>query len=100
MTEEDRSRALSALRGISAEGPNFDEHRRKILLPAQQGSKTLMEALRRLDVAGLTFEDVSLHKPTLNDVILSLTGHVATSGNSHGGTTSAPRRGQDRVAGG
>ena len=36
-----------------------------------------MEAVRRLDEAKLTVDDVAIRRPTLDDVFLSLTGHEA-----------------------
>ncbi len=81
VSEENRTRALGALRGVAIGQPAYDEQRRKVSVPASDGSRTLMEALRRLDAAGVTPEDVALHKPTLDDVFLALTGHIATSGN-------------------
>ncbi|HEV2813493.1 MAG TPA: daunorubicin/doxorubicin resistance ABC transporter ATP-binding protein DrrA, partial [Solirubrobacteraceae bacterium] len=42
-----------------------------------QRGRTVMEAARRLDRAGIAVEDISLHRPTLDDVFLSLTGHAA-----------------------
>jgi ABC-2 type transport system ATP-binding protein len=35
----------------------------------------IMEAVRRLDGAGVVAEDVAVRRPTLDDVFLSLTGH-------------------------
>jgi ABC-2 type transport system ATP-binding protein len=37
----------------------------------------LIEALRELDNAGIHPLDVSLKRPSLDDVFMSLTGHVA-----------------------
>ena len=37
----------------------------------------LVAAIRELDAAGVTVQDVGLRRPTLDDVFLSLTGHVA-----------------------
>jgi len=36
-----------------------------------------MATLRRLDAANIKLLDVGLRRPTLDDVFLSLTGHVA-----------------------
>jgi ABC-2 type transport system ATP-binding protein len=36
-----------------------------------------MEAVRRLDEAGVGVEDLALRRPTLDDVFLALTGHAA-----------------------
>jgi ABC-2 type transport system ATP-binding protein len=36
-----------------------------------------VEAVRRLDEAGVDVDDIALRRPTLDDVFLTLTGHVA-----------------------
>ncbi len=41
------------------------------------GPGTLVEAVRRLDAAQIRIGDIALHRPTLDDVFLSLTGHEA-----------------------
>jgi daunorubicin resistance ABC transporter ATP-binding subunit len=78
----DPARALWALRAMGAEDPTDDRHHGKILVPAPDGAATLAEVLRRLDAVGVTPEDVTLRKPTLDDVFLALTGHAATA-NGH-----------------
>ena len=37
----------------------------------------MLETVRRLDDAHIPIEDIALHRPTLDDVFLSLTGHAA-----------------------
>ncbi len=54
-----------------------DESRRTMLVPVTGGAALLADALRRLDAAGIAVDDVGLRRPTLDDVFLSLTGHVA-----------------------
>ncbi|MET9029585.1 ATP-binding cassette domain-containing protein [Nocardia sp. NPDC004168] len=56
-------------------GPDSD----RIAIPAPDGAKTLLEALRRLDSAGFDLVDVALRRPSLDDVFLQLTGHLATT---------------------
>jgi ABC-2 type transport system ATP-binding protein len=41
------------------------------------GARVLMDALRRLDAESVSVLDVGLRRPTLDDVFLTLTGHVA-----------------------
>jgi hypothetical protein len=53
----------------------------------------LTKALRRLEGAGITPEDLALRKPTLDDVFLALTGHRATTPTGNG---PRPRGGADR----
>ncbi|WP_327120322.1 ATP-binding cassette domain-containing protein [Nocardia sp. NBC_01730] len=50
----------------------------RIAIPAPDGAKTLAEALRRLDSAGVELVDIALRRPSLDDVFLELTGHLAT----------------------
>jgi ABC-2 type transport system ATP-binding protein len=78
----DPAKALWALRAMDAEDPTDDRHHGKLLVPAPDGAATLAEVLRRLHAAGVTPEDVTLRKPTLDDVFLALTGHAATA-NGH-----------------
>jgi ABC-2 type transport system ATP-binding protein len=94
--EADRAQTLQALRTLRAEGPAEDQHHGRIVVPAPHGAATLAEALRRLHAAGVTPEDVALHKPTLDDVFLALTGQLATtpSGNGHDPHGGGDRRGQ------
>jgi ABC-2 type transport system ATP-binding protein len=49
---------------------------RRIIAPVTGGGKVLVEALARLDSAGVEVLDVGLRRPTLDDVFLSLTGHA------------------------
>jgi len=48
-----------------------------LLVPISGGAATLTQALRLLDGAGIAIRDVGLRRPTLDDVFLTLTGHVA-----------------------
>jgi ABC-2 type transport system ATP-binding protein len=50
---------------------------RTISAPVQTGSVALMETLRALDDAKIHALDIGLKRPSLDDVFLSLTGHVA-----------------------
>ena len=56
---------------------HVDEGADAIAVPVAGGPRDLMSALRGLDVAGVELLDVALRRPTLDDVFLSLTGHVA-----------------------
>ena len=47
-----------------------------IRVPVRAGPGVLAEAVRRLDEAGVELEDLEVHRPTLDDVFLSLTGHA------------------------
>jgi daunorubicin resistance ABC transporter ATP-binding subunit len=94
--DDDRARTLQALRSLWADGPADDRHHGRIVLPALDGAATLTQALRRLDAAGITPEDLALRKPTLDEVFLALTGQLPTAptGNGHHLHGGADRRDQ------
>jgi ABC-2 type transport system ATP-binding protein len=66
--------ALSSL--SSYEKPSLASDR--IAIPAPAGANTLMEALRRLDLANIGVADVALRRPSLDDVFIALTQKPAT----------------------
>ncbi|MFC9897386.1 ATP-binding cassette domain-containing protein [Nocardia sp. NPDC127579] len=51
----------------------------RVAIPAPDGAKTLAEALRRLDDANIELVDIALRRPSLDDVFLQLTGHLAAA---------------------
>ncbi len=57
----------------------------RIELAVQDGPDSLIEALRRIDRAGLVLASVALREPSLDDVFLTLTGHRAASADPSGG---------------
>jgi ABC-2 type transport system ATP-binding protein len=68
---------LEVLREVGTGEPSGDDHTRRAEILVDTGPKALIEALRRLDGQGIAVQDVALHRPTLDDVFLSLTGHGA-----------------------
>ena len=50
---------------------------RYLSVPAGGGSEKLFGVFRELDEAGIAVDDIGMRRPTLDDVFLSLTGHVA-----------------------
>jgi ABC-2 type transport system ATP-binding protein len=74
----DLSVAAQLLRGCGEGGEvHVDAERRRLVVPAADGAGVLTCALRELDAAGIRVDDVGLHRPTLDDVFLALTGHTA-----------------------
>ncbi|AYF79544.1 ATP-binding cassette domain-containing protein [Nocardia yunnanensis] len=55
----------------------LNEDSDRLAIPAPAGAKTLAEALRRLDASGLELVDIALRRPSLDDVFIELTGHIA-----------------------
>jgi ABC-2 type transport system ATP-binding protein len=73
--------ALPSARAVLAEFADgevvVDEHTRALTAPVAGGAASLVAALRRLDAEQVEILDVGLRRPTLDDVFLTLTGHVA-----------------------
>jgi ABC-2 type transport system ATP-binding protein len=69
----DTGPAMEALAAMGDERPVFEDG--LIRLPVHRRSGAIAEAVRRLDGVGI--DDISLRRPTLDDVFLSLTGHTA-----------------------
>jgi ABC-2 type transport system ATP-binding protein len=55
-----------------------DPDKRTLSVASKGGVKKLREILQALEDANVTVSSVSLHRPTLDDVFLTLTGHTAT----------------------
>lgn len=75
--ESQVAKATEILTALSSGQPLVDSMARRILIPVSGGSKAIVEAVRRLDEANILVDDISLRRPTLDDVFLSLTGHIA-----------------------
>ena len=71
----DIAKTQEIVSGISTSAIHTDV--RTISAPVSTGSIALMEALRALDEAKIHPLDIALKRPSLDDVFLSLTGHVA-----------------------
>ena len=69
--------AAAILARLALAPPSVDERTRELLAPVSGGAKLLVEAVRELDTAGITVDDLALRRPTLDDVFLSLTGKAA-----------------------
>jgi ABC-2 type transport system ATP-binding protein len=74
-TRIDDARRILGRIGIGA--ASLDEHTRRVTAPSDGGSKRLATVIREFDEAGIVIDDIGLRRPTLDDVFLSLTGHVA-----------------------
>ena len=71
--------ALAALAPLGlpvGDEPAWRPDERLLRIPSAGGAGTLLETLRLLDAAGIAIDDISLHRPSLEDVFLSLTGRL------------------------
>jgi ABC-2 type transport system ATP-binding protein len=94
----DTSRVAELLKGLGTGEPSVDENAGWIRIPVgSDGTEVLREAVRRLDGTEIVLADLALHRPTLDDVFLSLTGHAAENGmGPEPGTEGAAGRGRRR----
>ncbi|MCX4983092.1 ATP-binding cassette domain-containing protein [Streptomyces sp. NBC_00572] len=69
--------ARYGIAGIGHGEVSVEDHTRKLTVPVAGGAKLLAEVIRDLDAVGVEIDDIGLRRPTLDDVFISLTGHVA-----------------------
>ena len=70
--------AVAAVAGLSESEPRIDEQSGRVSMRVgAHGSRSLVEAVRRLDAAGIDTDGLGLRRPSLDDVFLALTGHAA-----------------------
>jgi ABC-2 type transport system ATP-binding protein len=72
-------RVLREISGTASDadgGVTIDPGNHQVTVAFPAGAKGLAEAIRRIDGAGIELSDISLRRPTLDDVFLTLTGHA------------------------
>lgn len=69
--------AQAIFAGISVDEVQLDEQTRRLSAGVSGGVDALEQVLHRLSDANIALVDIGLHRPTLDDVFLSLTGHSA-----------------------
>ena len=79
-TEDEVAKAVDVLAGIGLSTPKSDSYSRAISVAVSGGPPVLIEALRQLEEAGVKVVDVGIHRPTLDDVFLALTGRDTSAG--------------------
>ena len=75
VSADDRAEAAGALTVVA--GGELRSEGQSLIIPASEGARTLTAAVRALDDAGISPQDIGLRRPTLDDVFLALTGHTA-----------------------
>ena len=65
--------ALELVRPLAAAPPHVDPETGRISLPVHHAAGVLAEIVRRIDAANLEVAELALHRPSLDDVFLSLT---------------------------
>lgn len=79
---DDFERSIKAVSSISQTEPISNKVQARVSIPAAQGAQTLTQTLRKLDDENIPITDIGLRRPSLDDVFLQLTGHVAEENDS------------------
>ena len=77
--ESDVEAALKAVAKLSNQKPTVDEDGLTITVPVKNGSKGLLKVVEELNKVKISPASLSLHRPSLDDVFLALTGKKAVS---------------------
>jgi len=70
-------KAVAALASLAAAEPVVNEDNHLVTVQVTGGTRALADVVRELDTAGVEAQDLAFRRPTLDEVFLSLTGHVA-----------------------
>ncbi|MFB7124034.1 ATP-binding cassette domain-containing protein [Kitasatospora xanthocidica] len=92
--------AVAALSRYALSEPTVEKNTRRITVPVSGGARVLADAIRELDSRGIEMDDIGLRRPTLDDVFLTLTGHVAEERPEEEDGADAKARGRGRGKGG
>jgi ABC-2 type transport system ATP-binding protein len=90
---QDVSKAAIAIAEFGSAPAITEDLTKTILLPVACGSTAIVNIVRMLDENNISIADIALRRPTLDDVFLSLTGHV-TENNEEAAGPAKGRRGR------
>jgi ABC-2 type transport system ATP-binding protein len=88
--------AAGILKVVCDEEPTVDANTRHLSVPAAGGARTLIEVVRRLDAAGIEPTDIGIHRATLDDVFMALTGVAVSADDDKPAPVAAGRGKGDR----
>ena len=93
MAAADLERASALLEQAVGEAATVDERLQRVRVPAPDRVENLLTATRAIEEAGIGVDDIGVHRPSLDDVFLSLTGHAAEEATAE---DEQPERGRGR----
>ncbi|HZE39580.1 MAG TPA: ATP-binding cassette domain-containing protein [Stackebrandtia sp.] len=85
-SKADAGAVVRTVDALELPGYTVDEESHTVSIPVSDGTQALFEAVRRLDAASIKPADIGIHRPTLDDVFLQLTGHRAADETEEEGT--------------
>jgi ABC-2 type transport system ATP-binding protein len=72
----DVPRIVELLTPIFSERVTIDAHTQRVRVPVTDRVESLLAAGRAIEEAGLSLDDIGVHRPSLDDVFLALTGRA------------------------
>jgi ABC-2 type transport system ATP-binding protein len=69
------AKAAELVKDLGTEEPHTNPNTGVVTVPVDGGAAVLVDAIRKLDTAGLKLKDIMLRRPSLDDVFMKLTGH-------------------------
>ncbi len=73
-SKEDTVKALAAVKSLAKKTPSIDEDGVTVTVPVKDGSRSLLKIVEALNNVKVVPVSLSLHRPSLDDVFLALTG--------------------------
>jgi ABC-2 type transport system ATP-binding protein len=70
-------RAAAIVAEVAGAEPYVDADQQRVSVPTAGGTALLIAAGRRLEEEGIALDDIGIHRPSLDDVFLALTGKEA-----------------------
>lgn len=70
----DQEKAIELMKSLTKSAPKVDEMTRSISVRAAKGTDTLLKVVAAFGEAKIKIRDVSVHRPSLDDVFLAVTG--------------------------
>ncbi len=68
------AQVLEAVKAIAAKAPKVEDEGKRIIVPVARGTKDLLVIVQALGNIKVDMTGISLHRPSLDDVFLALTG--------------------------
>ncbi|MGH9123001.1 MAG: daunorubicin/doxorubicin resistance ABC transporter ATP-binding protein DrrA, partial [Acidimicrobiales bacterium] len=94
------STAAQTVASIGEAQPTIDADSAKVTVRVGgRGSSALIQAVRELDAVGIETDGLALRRPSLDDVFMALTGHVAEEADEQSESKSK-RKGRGKTAAG
>ncbi len=73
-SSQDKAKALAAIHKVAKDSPTIDSNGTRFTIPVHNGTKGLLGAVQALNETRVEVTSVALHRPSLDDVFLKLTG--------------------------